>query len=39
MNWGAYLDGLGILAVLFVALSFAVFVTDMLWDKFNGRRR
>jgi hypothetical protein len=39
VNWGPYLDGLGILAGLFVGLSLAVFLTDMVWDKFNGRRK
>ena len=39
MNWGAYLDGLSGLAVIFVGLSLAVFLGDMVYDKFSGRRK
>lgn len=39
MNWRPYLDGLWWLACVFVGLSLAVFLTDMVWDKFNGRRK
>ena len=39
MNWGAYLDGLSGLAVIFVGLSLAIFFVDMVLDKLGGRRK
>ena len=40
MSWEqAWLDRVFWLGVLFVGLSLAVSVTDMVWDKFNGRRK
>lgn len=38
MSWEqAWLDRVFWVGVVFVALGLAVFITDMVWDKFNGQ--